>query len=70
MSSDNGDYDGESMMSFNDYTDIDFASMEDLEELDTDNCSPSIDDWEEHYTDNCSPSIDDWKETTTIAPQA
>ena len=52
MSRDNGDYDGESMMSYNAYSD------NDLEELYTDTCSPSIDDWEEHVIDNGSPSMD------------
>ena len=53
MSRDNGDFDGESMMSYNAYSD------NDLEELYTDTCSPSMDDWEEHYYNNCSPNMED-----------
>ena len=56
MSRDSGDYDGESMMSYNAYSD------NDLEEHYTDNCSPSMHYGDEHYIDNCSPSMDDWEE--------
>ena len=64
MSRDNGDFDGESMMSYNAYFN------NDLEELYTDTCSPSIDDWEEHIIDNGSPSMDGWDEhyTNTCSP--
>ena len=61
---DSGDFDGESMMSYNAYSD------NDLEELYTDTCSPSINDWEEHVIDNGSPSMDGWDEhyTNTCSP--